>query len=275
MSVIECNIAGPRYDLKPEQAESLIFKSRESTAFKTAVSDSHLGLAAIQSSLRDPDLQNRYDHLTKGLVDPLSSRDSFRYWYQYGILLSQLPYDKISPKNKERFNIVSSSSQYTVDLQHEKYFLCDESEERMAEAIQTGALALINDSLLFKTVGRPALLAMKSSSGEDGGTVVERCWYSFGDKEQRNGVISSMKDGANHFTIPDLHVVLMRAYQERRGNFWAASCAAERLGDRIPDLIRDAKGAVVPRGEYINTNFEPYYNNLSDHRSTLAKVMTE
>lgn len=155
------------------------------------------------------------DEFVINLVN-LMCREPKKFLFQIGLLLSKIPFDRISPENRSVIATHLTDLEINIKAGHGGWCLCSEAEPLLAKSIRLDAVLLVNDSLLMKFVGKPSALCIRSYSTRQGTTFVKGNWYAPVDYLTRVKLNQSFDNSLTRVDIPNGEWALMRAIGPHR-----------------------------------------------------------
>jgi len=99
--------------------------------------------------------------------------DNPEYRFQMGVLLSMMDFSDLPARLKRRLNVEQTECNHRLWVKNELWFLCDEAEPRMAEAMYNGGVMLVNENLLVKFNGELSAMCLRTFTSKEGFTFLK------------------------------------------------------------------------------------------------------
>ncbi len=190
-----------------------IFAQSDSSNVRGRLFDTaYISEARQQVILTHPSMQGVAESLADAMLP---------YRFELGILLAAIPFDLLSENLRDIGGVSYSGAAFQVHPYHldKAWYLCDEAEQRLDEAMRLNKTMLINGRMLMKGVGRPAAVAL-SSFATDRGTVIRGNWYALEDwyasetPEARAKIYEAAQRGETRIDLAEGTWSLLRAVED-------------------------------------------------------------
>lgn len=117
------------------------------------------------------------DLFTVRLIEAMA-RHQEDYQFQLGVLLTQVPFESLSPKTRVLLQPLAADLEMKIRPGNKGWYLCGQAEPRLYRAMGKNKVVLVNGVLLVKFNGRLTGLCLENQTTKDGQTLVAGNWYS-------------------------------------------------------------------------------------------------
>ncbi len=153
--------------------------------------------------------------------------DVLTYQFQIAIILSQLKIYDLPEALRAEIRPQLIEMDMSIQVSNGNWWLCDESEPRLLQALNNDAVVVVNEYVAVKFIGKRAGLCLKTFTSASGQTFFEGHWYSPTGFELNNTLEDAFDAGITKIDISN-------------GN-WALLRPAKRY---TPDYLEDIKALV-------------------------------
>mgnify|MGYP000267581228 CR=1 FL=1 len=183
------------------------------------------------------------DSAVTKLIDIMANEPD-RYKFQLGVLLSQVPFDRLPESLTQKLKPVLANLEFQIKVGHESWWLCGEAEPRLVDSIHNRAAVLVNGFLLVKFKGKFSGLCTRTTTVPSGQTFIEGNWYS-PTGELRSAIKNGFDAGDAKLSIPAGEWAMIRPLANDQSRGLVANDVLEqarnyaaRIPERLPDQIK-------------------------------------
>lgn len=170
--------------------------------------------------------------------------DPDKYKFQIGVLLSQIPIDKLPDPLTQKLKPTLTNLEFKINVGQGNWWLCGRAEPRLINCLRNGAAVLVNGFLLVKFEGKFSALCIRTTSIPNGQTFVEGNWYSPVSQDLKESVRRGFDDGRSSLAIPSGEWAMIRPLSRDLSSGLSPSEILEQaqrhassMPDRLPDRI--------------------------------------
>lgn len=190
------------------------------------------------------------DQSINNLIGVLSV-NAEKFKFPLAMLLTSSNIHVYSNEVLERIKPIFNRTELRITPMYENWLICSDGEKRLLNAIDDGAIIVVNNSLVVKYIGKFSALCTQTFATNSGYVFLEGCWYSPKDKSTIDILNDAFDESIGEIDLESGEWVFMKVCEEANGLtpdqvVGRARYAIDRFKKGlVPKYIRG-----VPRSEY-------------------------